>query len=132
MAPVPRRLPGPWWVWCVLGAWAGLVATVGYLAGRAHVDVTLCLFKRITGIPCASCGLTRGVLSVLRGDLAGAWLYNPLAITLLGIAVAWLLLWVVAARRIVLRLSRRERALFWVLVAAAVVCNWAYVIRFVG
>jgi hypothetical protein len=39
---------------------------------------TPCLFKLLTGIPCPSCGSTRAVLALLRGDDVLA--YNPLGI----------------------------------------------------
>ena len=47
----------------------------------------VCLFKRITTIPCPSCGSTRSVLSILKGDFAGALLLNPFGIILVSILV---------------------------------------------
>ena len=43
----------------------------------------VCLFKRLTNIPCPSCGSTRSVLSLLKGDITGAVMSNPLGIILL-------------------------------------------------
>jgi len=40
----------------------------------------VCLIKRVTGIPCPSCGSTRSVLSVLNGDIVAALLWNPFGI----------------------------------------------------
>lgn len=54
------------------------------LAGFAGLFLLLwatgigCLFYHITGIPCPGCGMTRAMLSALRGDLASAWRYHPL------------------------------------------------------
>ena len=36
-----------------------------------------CLFKELTGIPCPGCGMTRSVISMLRGDLFSAVHYSP-------------------------------------------------------
>lgn len=37
---------------------------------------TLCLFKRITGLNCPSCGITRMGVSFMRGDIVTAFKYN--------------------------------------------------------
>lgn len=37
-----------------------------------------CLIKHITHIPCPSCGSTRSVISIIKGDFSGAFLLNPL------------------------------------------------------
>lgn len=37
-----------------------------------------CIFKRITGIPCPSCGITRAHLAFFRLDFAGAVEMHPL------------------------------------------------------
>lgn len=58
------------------------------LVGRVLSEVTsgfqegkiLCVFRNITGLPCPFCGGTRSVGSVLSGDLAEAWSFNPLGL----------------------------------------------------
>jgi Protein of unknown function (DUF2752) len=42
--------------------------------------VPVCLFRRLTGRRCPLCGLTHGLNSVLRGDLAAARTAHPLAV----------------------------------------------------
>lgn len=37
----------------------------------------LCTFRRITGIDCPGCGLTRSFIALGHGDAARAWTYNP-------------------------------------------------------
>ena len=46
-----------------------------------------CLIKKITGIPCPSCGSTRSVLEILQGNFSTAFYLNPLGYLILCIAV---------------------------------------------
>lgn len=48
----------------------------------------LCPIKRITGIPCPSCGSTRSLVKVLHGQLEDAFLINPIG---LGLAIGLVL-----------------------------------------
>ena len=43
-----------------------------------------CPFRRITGIDCPFCGMTRATIAFGRGDLHGALAYHPLAPLVLG------------------------------------------------
>ena len=40
----------------------------------------LCLFKKITTIPCPSCGSTRSVLELVKGNVYNALRWNPLGL----------------------------------------------------
>lgn len=51
-----------------------------------------CLFLRLTGWRCPGCGTTRMSAALLRGDVAGAFYYNPFTL-LLGTGCALWLLW---------------------------------------
>ena len=68
----------------------------------------------------------------MRGDLAGGWLHNPLVFSVAAVAGALLGVRLVFGRKPDLRLTRAERALAWTVAAALLLCNWAYVIRYVG
>ena len=50
-----------------------------------------CVMNMHTGLLCPGCGTSRMLLSLLRGDFAGAWSYNPVTLCLVllwnGIAV---------------------------------------------
>jgi uncharacterized protein DUF2752 len=37
----------------------------------------LCLMRRVTGLGCPGCGMTRCFISLAHGDWANAWSYNP-------------------------------------------------------
>jgi hypothetical protein len=47
----------------------------------------VCTFKRLLGIGCPGCGLTRCFISIAHGDLAAAWAYNPMGILLFAATV---------------------------------------------
>ena len=41
-------------------------------------SVEVCLIKHVTNIPCPSCGSTRSVISLTKGDFIGALKFNPI------------------------------------------------------
>jgi len=68
----------------------------GFLAGKAlnasHLPLPLCIFKSLTGLPCATCGLTRCGLALTQGDWRLAFHWHPLAVLLIlcaPILAAW-------------------------------------------
>ena len=46
---------------------------------------TLCWFRLTTGLPCASCGLTRAVVLLLHGRLQESWAAHPFGAPALGL-----------------------------------------------
>ncbi len=46
----------------------------------------LCSFRRMTGLDCAGCGLTRCFISIGHGRLADAWHYHPAGFLLYAVA----------------------------------------------
>ncbi len=49
-----------------------------------------CLLRKITGLPCLSCGMSRAWLSAFRLDWAGAFTYHPMFWSIPVLAVLWL------------------------------------------
>jgi hypothetical protein len=41
-------------------------------------SVEVCLIKHVTNIPCPSCGSSRSVISLIKGDFIGALNFNPI------------------------------------------------------
>ncbi len=83
------------------GALAGALALRLGLA--AHLPL-ICPLRRFTGIPCASCGLTRAASALCHGRLAEATGYNIAAVPLALLAGTWLALvaWEAVAQRAVI------------------------------
>ena len=54
----------------------------------------VCLFKRVTGIPCFSCGATRSLILLLEGNIKDAFYMNPVGFILAALLLI-LPVWVV-------------------------------------
>lgn len=56
-----------------------------------HPMPEVCPFKRLTGHPCAGCGLTRATISLSHGDWARAWKFNRVGLPMYLFIVALML-----------------------------------------
>ena len=115
----------------VLGA-AGVAACVA--VGLLHLErlpFTLCMFKRVTGLPCATCGSTRAFARLFHFDMAGAIVQNPLAaVAALGVAL-WALSDLALAprgRSLGIELAPVEARFLRIAAVVAFVSNWAYLV----
>lgn len=115
------------------GALWVLALLVGIAWGLARTGgPTLCHFKRVTGIPCPTCGGTRAAGHLLAGDVLLAFQTNPL-LFLVGMAlVAILAFRLVGRRRLEVETSPGVRRRAWWIFALLVLVNWAYLVVFVG
>jgi hypothetical protein len=50
----------------------------------------ICMLRRMTGLSCPGCGLTRCFIALAHGDLASAWSFNPAGLWLFAIVAAQL------------------------------------------
>ena len=67
---------------------AAVGLAVAYFWPLGHLPaIPICWFKRITGLPCPSCGITRSFQALAHGEFALAWRYNPLGYLVFGIAL---------------------------------------------
>jgi hypothetical protein len=96
-----------------------------------------CLFHAVTGLPCLTCGSTRSMLEILRGDFLGAIRWNPLAF----IAFCTLVIFDLYAVVTLAGGTARVRIVEWTLVekkaaritaVVVLVLNWAYLIAHRG
>lgn len=64
-------LAGYIWLFFSLNKTSGLpISNLGISTG--------CIIKKVTTIPCPSCGATRSVISILKGNFTNALMLNPL------------------------------------------------------
>jgi hypothetical protein len=88
-----------------------------------------CVFHKVTGWPCLTCGSTRCVRLLLQGAFGGAFRMNPFFFTcLLGVAVFDVYAVVVLLGR--LPRWRPERVPLWLrwILLAALLVNWAWLV----
>ena len=88
-------------LWLTVGG--ASLCLLGLALATPGIRLPLCVFKIVTGIPCPTCGLTRAVMALSRGDLDRALFMNPLA-TVAGVAALAYLAY--AAAVIAFRLPR--------------------------
>ena len=132
MVHVSRRPPWPLWAVLLVFVWLGFGAGAVGLSLYLNRPVQLCLLKRLTGFACPTCGFTRGVLSLLHGQICQAWLYNPLLYSLMVVFFSATAIRVIFARSVRINLTSTERIVAWILAVALFFFNWAYVIVYVG
>jgi uncharacterized protein DUF2752 len=115
-----------------------VLAAIGILAGLAvgwlhldHLPFSICVFKALTGWPCPTCGATRALGLLFRGDVPGAFRMSPLAT----LGAAGLLLWGLAdlallprGRAFALELSPRLGPPARAAAVLILLGNWAYLI----
>jgi hypothetical protein len=97
-AVLRRVSPSGWWLLSGavgLAAWMGLAAWTPSGGGRDSI----CFFRDLTGMSCASCGLTRAVALLAKGRWGAAVALHPLAPLFVAEAVAGWLLWLAVIRR---------------------------------
>ena len=93
------------------------ILILGAIAVFSSVD--LCVFRRITGLPCPSCGMTRAYISLFKGDISGAFLMHPL----------FPLVPVIAALVIIARYKKKHFT--WLFITFGVIFIVTYIIRMI-
>lgn len=79
-----------------------IVCLVGYVwlyfsitkNNAGNISAEVCLIKHVTNIPCPSCGSTRSVISLSKGDFIGALNLNPigyLLVIIMFVAPTWII-----------------------------------------
>ncbi len=96
---------------------------------------SVCVTKRIWGIPCPSCGSTRSVLAIVNGNIPDAFYYNPLGfLFFVGILVLpiWLVFDLITKKQSLYityshleNYLKRNIILSWLL-AGSILANWIW------
>lgn len=95
-AQAARRALEFQWIWLILAIAVLMISallssrgeTTVYWPGTQVPMPTLCHMKRLTGLDCPGCGLTRCFISLAHGEVASAWHFNPAGVFLFGLLVA--------------------------------------------
>ena len=93
---------------------------------------TTCLLRRATGLPCATCGMTRSFCAIGRGDLGAAFAQHPLGPILYAFSVLVMLrsaAVAVTGRRI---LPQAGRVFLWMAAVLVAVILVVWVVRLCG
>jgi hypothetical protein len=117
----------------VIGIMLLLIVLVMRLVPQQWQPDHPCVFHRLTGYPCITCGGTRAARALGRLEPAKALRSNPLV-------ASWLLLvvphamWVALSRLLnlprprIVPESRRDRRILGGLLVAGLLANWAYLV----
>jgi len=123
------------WMLCLAGYLWPAYNAMGGVSGAPLPQV--CLFKTITHLPCPSCGATRAILVLLKGDFCGSVAVNPLGVLLFAgliLTPLWLVADVVMQRESFSRFYNtvedtiRRRPAMSVCLMFLVVVNWIWTI----
>ena len=92
-----------------------------------------CAFHDVTGLPCATCGMTRSAIQFFHGNLFAALRWNPLVfIALCGLSIfdayAFVVFVARAPRVRIARFSSAEKTFVRALVLTSLAANWGYLL----
>lgn len=110
---------------------AAALGLAGALTANRAAAPALCVFRRVTGIPCPGCGLVRAAGLLLRGEISAAFAVNPLGALALAVAppvaLAWISLRALAVSATIEPSRWEARLLPWA-VGSAAAANWFYLV----
>lgn len=112
---------------------SGCVLLAAAFVPMERIAFRVCIFRRLTGYPCPTCGWTRGFVSMARGEWLTAMHDCPLSLLLYGI-VAGVFLWnaagIILRRRIgigpALNCGRKSIVGAALVLFIMIIANWFY------
>lgn len=70
---------------------AGVISLSFALTPETLPHITICPMMRFFGLPCPSCGMTRGFIAIAHGRFGEAWTFNPFSFVFFALAIAFVL-----------------------------------------
>ncbi len=97
-------------------------------------SVEVCLIKHVTNIPCPSCGSTRSVISLTKGDFNEALLINPMGLivaVIMSLAPLWILIDIATRRKTLFEFFQKietylKRPQYLIPLVLLVIINWIW------
>ena len=117
-------------LWLIVSVGSLTAASIWFALG---LPWPICAFHELTGLPCLTCGATRCAIAFFQGNLATAWLWNPLVFLALGGFVmfdtyALAVLALRAPRLRIVSLTRRTRSFARLVAVSALALNWMFLL----
>src|SRR6266496_2936175 len=117
-------------IWLAVSLGSLALATVWFSLG---LPWPRCVFHTITGLPCATCGMTRCAIQFFHGHFLAAWRWNPLVFTAIcGLTAFDLYAFAtLATRGPRLRIcfdTKTAKTFVRIAVISALVLNWIYLL----
>ena len=104
---------------------AGWLALLAALLHPAHgMGVQICVYRRMLGVECPGCGLTRSVSCAARGMWHESLTYHPLGVAVLLLAAS-LALWPLTPRPWRTRVASWAQQRSWLAPTATLAAAWA-------
>jgi hypothetical protein len=127
-----ERTPGQIEFGIIYGGFALIALVVTRFLPALTTVLPSCVFRGITGIPCPTCGATRAVMHLSRGDIIASLEMNPLvAIAVVSGMMYFIysaLTFLFNMRRITVIFADNEMNPVRLIVALTVAINWGYLV----
>lgn len=111
-----------------LATWLGLPGVLLLVRLVNPLGLYVCPFKASLGVPCLSCGTTRMMVAAAGGDLLEAFTYQPLGFTVPLLLLVYLPLVILMPERLPDRPRTPHVRTGGLVLAAAALLNWSYLI----
>lgn len=111
-----------------LATWLGLPAVLGGLQFVNPLGLYACPWKTLFGFPCLTCGTTRMMVALSGGHMVEAFAYQPLGVTISFLLLSYVPFAALAPHLLPARWSTPHVRTGGLILAAATVANWSYLI----
>tara|TARA_R110000737_G_scaffold327084_3_gene341140 strand:- start:14394 stop:14810 length:417 start_codon:yes stop_codon:yes gene_type:complete len=99
-----------------------------------NMPAEVCLIKRVTNMPCPSCGSTRSIISLTKGEFVHALTINPigyLVATIMLIAPIWIFIDTISRKKSLIDFYQKietfvRRPKFAIALILLVIINWIW------
>ena len=108
--------------------WFLIVVTGIVISHRFNLPLEFCMFRRLTGIPCPTCGSTTGGMLILQGHLLQGWLQNPFVYSALPLIGVHLLFQGITCYSTGYRFTGRALPVPVAGLTILILLNWAYLV----